>query len=81
MTTSTALDQNFATNVFYGMKVGTVPLGESLDTGAWTYWDGSQWVAGESNVCPSRHRFGAHRRHLPRERKRVHGYLNSRAAS
>jgi Domain of unknown function (DUF4185) len=46
------MDQNFATNVFYGMKVARVPLGESLDTGAWTYWDGSQWVAGESNAVP-----------------------------
>jgi len=35
---------------FYGMKVARVPLGESLQTSDWTYWNGSLWVAGESNA-------------------------------
>jgi hypothetical protein len=33
-----------------GMKVARVPLGQSLDIGLWTYWNGSQWVTGESNA-------------------------------
>ena len=35
---------------FYGMKVARVPTGESLQTGDWTYWNGSQWVSGETNA-------------------------------
>ena len=27
-----------------------MPLGNSLDTGAWQYWDGTQWVSGEGNA-------------------------------
>jgi hypothetical protein len=44
------LDFDSATNVFIGMKMARVPLGESLDTPAWTYWNGAQWVSGESNA-------------------------------
>jgi len=33
-----------------GMKVARVPIKQSLDVGLWTYWDGSQWVKGESNA-------------------------------
>ena len=36
-------------HIYYGMKVAHVPVGESLDMGAWTYWNGSGWVAGESS--------------------------------
>jgi hypothetical protein len=43
-------DLNASANVFYGMKVARVPLGDSLDTGAWQYWNGAQWVSGESNA-------------------------------
>jgi hypothetical protein len=35
---------------FYGMKLARVPVGETLQTGDWTYWTGSQWLAGESNA-------------------------------
>jgi hypothetical protein len=34
----------------YAMKVARVPNGESLQTSAWTYWNGSQWVTGEGNA-------------------------------
>jgi hypothetical protein len=34
----------------YGMKIARVPAGQSVDVNAWTYWNGSQWVAGESNA-------------------------------
>ena len=34
------------------MKVARVPIGQTLNTGAWTYWNGSQWVAGEANAVP-----------------------------
>jgi N-acetylglucosamine-6-sulfatase len=33
-----------------GMKVARVSLGQSLDIGLWTYWNGSRWVKGESNA-------------------------------
>ena len=33
-----------------GMKVARVPLGQSLNIGLWTYWNGSQWVKGEANA-------------------------------
>ena len=46
------LDMNFSQNVFYGMKMARVPLGESLDPGNWTYWNGSQWTAGEDTASP-----------------------------
>ena len=45
-------DINFAANAFYGMKVARVPVGESLNTNKWTYWNGNQWVAGEANAVP-----------------------------
>lgn len=32
------------------MKVARVPLGHTTDVAMWTYWNGSQWVAGESNA-------------------------------
>ena len=35
----------------YGMKVARVTDGQSLDVNAWAYWNGSQWVAGESNAA------------------------------
>ena len=41
---------NTATNVWSGMKLARVPVGSSLDTGQWTYWTGSGWVAGEANA-------------------------------
>jgi hypothetical protein len=37
---------------FLAMKVARVPLNETLDTGSWQYWDGSDWVAGEANAVP-----------------------------
>ena len=33
-----------------GMKVARVPFDKFLDIGSWTYWNGSQWVNGESNA-------------------------------
>jgi hypothetical protein len=41
---------NTATNTWYGMKVARVPLGSSLDTSQWTYWNGSGWLPGEGNA-------------------------------
>ncbi len=41
---------NTATDVWYGIKLARVPVGESLDTTQWTYWNGSGWVAGEANA-------------------------------
>ena len=40
-----------APGAFYGMKIARVPLGESLQTSDWTYWNGSQWVSGEPNAA------------------------------
>ena len=37
---------------YYGMKVARVPTGDSLSTGDWTYWNGTQWVPGEGNAAP-----------------------------
>jgi hypothetical protein len=45
-------DINLSLDKFYGMKVARVPLGQSLDTAAWRYWNGSAWVVGESNAVP-----------------------------
>lgn len=36
----------------HDVKVARVPVGQSLDFSAWTYWNGSQWTAGESNAAP-----------------------------
>jgi hypothetical protein len=33
------------------MKVARMAIGQSTDVAAWTYWNGSQWVAGESNAA------------------------------
>lgn len=33
-----------------GMRMARVPLHQFLDIGSWTYWNGSQWVPGESNA-------------------------------
>ncbi len=72
-------DFNAATNDFYGMKVARVALGDSLDTGAWQYWNGTQWVSGEGNAVrgPDDHR--AHRRHAPAGWNRVTRPSRSRA--
>jgi hypothetical protein len=43
---------NVTPSTFYGMKIARVPTGQSLNINAWTYWDGSQWVAGEGNAHP-----------------------------
>jgi hypothetical protein len=29
-----------------------VPLGQTLDTANWQYWNGSDWVSGEANAVP-----------------------------
>jgi hypothetical protein len=41
---------------FSGMKLARAPLGHSLGTRGWQYWDGSQWEAGEVHavVIPTR---------------------------
>jgi hypothetical protein len=44
------MSMDFTTDVFYGMKVARVPVGSSLDSARWTYWNGAAWVAGESNA-------------------------------
>ena len=44
------MSMNFTADVFYGMKVARVPVGDSLDNARWTYWNGDAWVAGESNA-------------------------------
>jgi hypothetical protein len=44
------LDRDPTVATFYGMKVARVPIGESLQTSDWTYWNGSQWVSGEANA-------------------------------
>jgi hypothetical protein len=41
---------NTNTNVWYGMKLARVPVGSSLDTSQWTYWNGSAWLTGEANA-------------------------------
>jgi hypothetical protein len=41
-----------ATGTFIAMKVARVPLGQSLDTSNWQYWNGSSWVSGEANAAP-----------------------------
>ena len=41
-----------ASGSFYGMKVARVPVGQSLNSLAWTYWNGSQWVPGEGSAVP-----------------------------
>ncbi|HEY1651020.1 MAG TPA: hypothetical protein VGG09_03980 [Acidimicrobiales bacterium] len=34
-----------------GMKVARVPVGETIDTAAWTYWSGSSWVSAEAGAA------------------------------
>ena len=45
-------DTSPSSNAFLGMKVARVPIGQTLNTAAWTYWNGSQWLAGETNAVP-----------------------------
>jgi len=45
-------DFEYTTHTFHGMKVARVAVGDSLDTSAWTYWSGTQWVSGERNAVP-----------------------------
>jgi uncharacterized protein DUF4185 len=40
-----------AAGAFAGTKVARVPRGASLLTGAWQYWNGTGWVAGEGNAA------------------------------
>jgi len=42
--------QDPSSGTYFGMKVARVPQGQSLDTGSWTYWNGSSWLAGEQNA-------------------------------
>jgi hypothetical protein len=44
------LSMDNATDTFYGMKVGRVPVGDSTDPSAWTFWNGTSWVPGEANA-------------------------------
>ena len=44
------LDSDPTTATVYGMKVARVPVGESLQSSDWTYWNGSQWMSGEANA-------------------------------
>jgi hypothetical protein len=37
---------------FLAMKLARVPVGQSLDTSAWQYWNGSAFVSGEANATP-----------------------------
>jgi hypothetical protein len=45
------LASNPSSGAFYGMKLARVPLGQSLNIGAWTYWNGSQWTPGEGTAA------------------------------
>ena len=45
------VDFNTDSNIWYGLKVARVPVGDSLHFSDWTYWDGSSWVSGESNAA------------------------------
>jgi hypothetical protein len=44
------LDSDPTVGTFYGMKVARVPIGHSLQSSDWTYWNGSQWMSGEANA-------------------------------
>jgi hypothetical protein len=39
-----------STGSFSGMKLARVPLGHSLTTHAWQYWNGKRWEAGEAHA-------------------------------
>ena len=41
-----------SSGTFYGMKIARVPQGQSIDTSAWSFWNGSGWVGGEQNATP-----------------------------
>ena len=44
------LVSNPSSGTFYGMKIARVPQGQSIDTSAWNFWNGSGWVGGEQNA-------------------------------
>jgi hypothetical protein len=44
------INQGPSAGTYYGMKVARVPQGQSLNTGAWTYWNGTIWISGEQNA-------------------------------
>ncbi len=41
---------NSPAGAFQGMEVARVPQGQSLNAAAWQYWNGAQWVTGQSNA-------------------------------
>jgi hypothetical protein len=45
------IDFNTTSNVWYGLKAARVPVGQMLNLSQWSYWNGSNWVAGESNAA------------------------------
>ena len=58
-----------------------VPLGESLQTSDWTYWNGSQWVSGESNAGAHSFRRPTHRRRCTSRWIRIRRSVRFRGAS
>ena len=44
------IDFDTDAGTWYGLKVARVPVGNTLDFSQWSYWNGSSWVAGESNA-------------------------------
>jgi len=45
-------ESNTTSGDFYGMKEARVVQGETLNINDWQYWNGSQWVSGETSAVP-----------------------------
>ncbi len=45
-------ESNTTSGAFYGMKEARVAQGESLNVNDWQYWNGSQWMSGETTAVP-----------------------------
>ncbi len=66
------VDFNTDSNIWYGLKVARVPVGDSLHFSDWTYWNGIE--LGVRRVQRRHHEHPVGQRcHAPEEQQRIHG--------
>jgi hypothetical protein len=43
-------DSDTTSGAFYGMKLARVPIGKTLSSSSWQYWNGKSWVGSEAST-------------------------------
>ena len=71
-------ESNTTSGDFYGMKEARVSQGESLNTNDWQYWNGSQWVSGETSAVAGQHDERTHGDHGSDRRRGLRRRLGTR---